>query len=77
MAAPLTRVQLETIDYWRKHYNSFGYWPTLRKAAEDLGVTVNAVRDRVRYTEKKGYFKQREKDGRWMLIVRRKKVSGE
>lgn len=73
MVARLTQIQLETIDYWRRHYNSFGYWPTLRRASKDLGVGVTAVRDRVRYIAKKGYFRQREKDGRWVLIYRKRK----
>lgn len=73
MVVGLTKIQLETIDYWRKYYNKRGYWPTLRAAAEELDIGVTAVRDRVRYTAKKGYFKQRESDGRWVLIVKRRR----
>ena len=64
----LTEIQFQTMLYWRKYFEFHGYYPTLREAAEWFGLaSIQVIHDRLRACVRKGYMRQRERDGRYMI----------
>ena len=63
-----TEIQFQTMRYWCRYFEFYGYYPTLREAVEGFDVSsINAIHDRLRACVRKGYMRQRERDGRYMI----------
>lgn len=58
MKARLTAPQEETLACIKKLTDARGIAPTYQEIADELGISVNAVFERVRWIEKKGYVSQ-------------------
>jgi len=62
----LTQCQQELLHYMEEAFAATNRAPSLRQAAEDLGISHTAVAQRLHALEKKGYIKR---DGRYSRAV--------
>ena len=49
-----TPAQARTLDYWSAYGRATGVWPTIREAAEALGVCGTTVFERLDMLQRKG-----------------------
>lgn len=56
--ARLTAPQEETLACIKKLTDARGMAPTYQEIADELGISVNAAFERIRWIEKKGYVSQ-------------------
>jgi repressor LexA len=71
MRSELTSNQKHFLDYLQREIHRSGTFPSLRRAAQDLGVSHAAVAQSLKALEKKGYLKRKERYSRTIYLLNR------
>ncbi|MFP4532213.1 MAG: transcriptional repressor LexA, partial [Desulfobacterales bacterium] len=69
MSSPLTAKQQQLLDYFQDWIARSGASPSLRQAAQDLGVSHTAVAQTLSRLEEKGFIKREGRYGRTVHLV--------
>lgn len=65
----LTNAQAETLDCIKALQKKKGISPTLQEIADSLGISTNAVSDRIRWIALKGYCTHTRKSHRSIILI--------
>jgi repressor LexA len=72
----LTRRQSQVVTYVRRYAERFGYPPSRREIADELGVSVNAITGHLAAAERKGALRRAARVARGLTIPVRGDRSG-
>ncbi len=64
----LTRRQSEVVTYVRRFAEKFGYPPSRREIADELGVSVNAITGHLAAAERKGVIRRASRTARGLVV---------
>lgn len=68
----LTQKQLETVQFLESYKEENGIMPTLKEIAENFGVSIVTIWERLKSIEKKGIIKVKKKSHRAIQIIKKK-----
>lgn len=64
----LTKRQSEVVTYVRRYAEKYGYPPSRREIADELGVTVNAITGHLAAAERKGALRRAARVARGLTV---------
>ncbi len=71
MKSQLTSRQMQVLEYLRERIAGHGFPPSLRQAAQDLGISHTAVAQTLKRLEEKGFLRREGRYSRSLYLVNR------